>query len=53
MQRNIINLVISTVLVIVFSIDLVYSHFNPNNGDGITSSVSLNINDKTLIKRVC
>ena len=48
-----VKLVISTVLVIVFSIDLVYSHFNPNNGDGITSSVSLNTNNKILLKRIC
>ena len=33
---------ISLILILLFAVDMVYSHFNPNCGDGITSKV-LNI----------
>lgn len=41
---------ICLILILLFAVDMVYSHFNPNCGDGITSKVlSINKKDKQII----
>lgn len=44
-----LKLVVCFILVFLFSIDLVYSHYKPNNGAGITEKVSFNTN---IIKKI-
>lgn len=39
-----LKLILCVILVFLFSIDLVYSHYKPNNGAGITKKVGLNNN---------
>ena len=39
-----LKLILCVILVFLFSIDLVYSHYKPNNGAGITKKVSFNTN---------